>query len=327
MLASIFARPVAHPGRALATVLIGLFALLLAACDKASDGTAPAKGATLSVVATTGMIADLAERIGGSRVTVRAIMGEGVDPHQYKASPRDVRMLQDADLVLYNGLHLEGRMQEVLEGLASRKRVAQVTSTIPASSLRNPPEFEGQHDPHVWFDVSLWMKAAERVRDALIEADAAGKADYESRCAAYLEELRTLHAWVGARMGTIPRESRVLVTAHDAFGYFGRAYDIEVMGIQGISTDSEAGVGSINALVDVLVNRKVRAVFIETIVPEKTIRALVEGAKSRGHDVRIGGTLYSDSMGKPGTPEGTYVGMVRANVRVIVEALGGKPDA
>lgn len=282
-------------------------------------------GEPLRVVATTGMIADAAREIGGPRVRVEALMGEGVDPHLYKASPRDVRKMADAGLVLHNGLHLEGKMGEAIERMAGRTRVVRVTESIDEGQLRRPPEFEGQYDPHVWFDVSLWGRVAERVRDALIEADGAGRAEYEQRAAAYTALLAALDGHVRETIATIPASQRLMVTAHDAFGYFGRAYGIEVRAIQGISTDSEASLRDVNALVEVLVSRRVPAVFIESSVPRKTIDALVEGCRSRGHEVRVGGELFSDAMGKSGTPEGTYVGMVVHNAEAIARALGGQP--
>ncbi len=278
----------------------------------------------LDVVVTVGMIADITRKVAGDRATVSALMGEGVDPHLYKPSPGDIRQLSQADLVLYSGLLLEGRMVDVLVKMAARRPTVAVTERIDPSLLREPPEFAGHADPHVWFDVSLWMKAVERARDALIERDPAGKELFEKNAAAYLKELETLHGWCKNELARVPRERRVLITAHDAFGYFGRAYDIEVRGIQGVSTDSEASVGQINELVSLIVSRKISAVFVESSVPAKTIQALVEGCKSRGHEVRIGGELFSDAMGKDGTPEGTYIGMVRHNVNTIVAALLGE---
>lgn len=277
----------------------------------------------LRVVATTGMVADLARQVGGDRVAVTALMGEGVDPHLYKASPGDVRSLSDADLILYNGLHLEGRMADVLTRMAGRRSVVQVTDGIDESLLRQPPEFQGHFDPHVWFDVSLWSNAARRVRDALIEKDPAGRGTYEANAAESLALLDELHRYARTTIGTIPSSARVMVTAHDAFGYFGRAYGLEVLAIQGISTDSEASLKDINALVDALVSRKIPAVFIESSVPRKTIDSLVEGCRARGHEITVGGELFSDAMGRDGTLEGTYAGMVMHNVDVVARALGG----
>lgn len=304
--------------------------LLLTACEKppqAPVAAPPNAGTPIKVVATIGMIGDVARTIGGPRVKVTSLMGEGVDPHLYKASPGDVRTLSDADLILYNGLHLEGRMADVIVKMAARSTVVQVTDAIDEKLLREPPEFAGHFDPHVWFDVTLWSAAAKRTRDALIQKDPAGRDAYTKSADAYLATLDELHTYAKNTLATIPPGQRVLVTAHDAFGYFGRAYGLEVLAIQGISTDSEASLQDVNALVDTLVSRKVPAVFIESSVPRKNIDALIEGCKSRGHAVVIGGELFSDAMGRDGTPEGTYIGMVVHNVDAIAKALGGKvPD-
>lgn len=294
--------------------------------DPAGSARDPRSGAAppLNIVATVGMAGDLARQIGGDRVKVRDLMGEGVDPHLYKASPGDMRLLSDADMILYSGLHLEGRMSDVIVRMAGRRTVVQVTDTIDESRLREPPEFAGHFDPHVWFDVSLWSKAASRVRDALIEKDPAGRAVYEANAKELRALLDELHMYAKETIASIPAGTRVMVTAHDAFGYFGRAYGLEVLAIQGISTDSEASLKDINALVDTLVTRKIPAVFIESSVPRKTIDALVEGCAARTHSVSIGGELFSDAMGKPGTLEGTYVGMVLHNVDTVTKALGGR---
>jgi len=288
---------------------------------KAGPSSAALGGSRPRVVCTIGMIRDAAERIAGDRVEVVGLMGEGVDPHLYKASPGDVRLLSEARLVLYNGLNLEGKLGDLLVRLARRTPTVAVTERIDESRLRSPPEFRGHYDPHVWFDVSLWMQAVERVRDALIEIDGDGRGEYMQRTDAYLAELAALHEECRRELATVPRASRVLVTAHDAFGYFGRAYDVDVHGIQGISTESEPSLKDINSLVDLLVSRRVKAAFVESSVPAKYVEALVEGCRSRDHALRIGGSLYSDAMGPAGTPEGTYVGMVRHNVRTIVSAL------
>ncbi len=295
--------------------------VLLAGCAPGPDRDAGGADRPLRVLATTGMVADAARMVGGDQVEVTALMGPGVDPHLYKASERDVRALTGADLVLYNGLHLEGKMAELFERLAARRHVVPVADAIPDSLRLEPPAFEGQPDPHVWFDVALWSLAVERTRDALIEARPGARATFESRAAAYLDTLRALDAWTRAEMAVVPERQRVLVTAHDAFGYFGRAYGVEVVGLQGISTVSEFGLADVRRLVELIVSRGVKAVFIESSVPRRSIEAVVEGCRSRGHRVAIGGTLHSDALGAEGTPEGTYVGMVRANVRTIVGAL------
>lgn len=288
---------------------------------------APDPRPPVRIVATIGMIADVAREVGGEHVRVTALMGEGVDPHLYKASPGDVRAMSDSDVVLYNGLHLEGRMADVIVKMAGRRTVAQVTDTIDEKLLREPPEFLGQFDPHIWFDVSLWANVVGRIRDVLREKDPANAEAYASAAGTYAQVLTDLHEYAKSTLATIPQDHRIMVTAHDAFGYFGRAYGLEVKAIQGISTDSEASLKDINSLVDVLVSRKVPAVFIESSVPRKTIDALVEGCKGRGHTIAIGGELFSDAMGKDGTLDGTYVGMVLHNVDTITRALGGTvPD-
>lgn len=309
----------------LAPILIFLafaISLVSTACAPAA-ATAP----KLKVVATTGMIADAARHIAGDRADVVALMGPGVDPHLYKATPGDMRMLQDAGLILYNGLHLEGRLADALVRLAARKPTVQVTDSIDESFLREPPEFEGHFDPHVWFDVELWIKVVERTRDALIVQDPQGKDVYAANAAKHIAELKSLHEQCRSEIARIPQERRVLVTAHDAFGYFGRAYGIEVLAIQGISTDSEGSLKQINTLVDTLVSRRIPAVFIESSVPRRNIDALIEGCKARGHMVKVGGELYSDALGGPDTAAVTYVGMMRHNVRTIVEALATEPSA
>jgi manganese/zinc/iron transport system substrate-binding protein len=294
--------PEARPGHAAPTV------------EKTYAGGYPMKA-----VCTTGMVADLVRNVGGERVQVTQIMGEGVDPHLYKASPGDVNMLSGGDVIFYSGLHLEGKMADVFVRMARKKPTFAVTEYVPEDKILD--NHEGAFDPHLWFDVSLWADAAGAVRDALKAFDPKHADEYQSRADAYQAELRKLHDYAKTQLATIAKERRVLVTAHDAFRYFGRAYDIEVRGIQGISTESEAGVKEINTLVSFLADRQIKAVFVESSVSDKNVRALLEGCKARGHTVVIGGELFSDAMGKDGSPEGTYVGMVRHNVDTIVKAL------
>jgi manganese/zinc/iron transport system substrate-binding protein len=312
----------AGPRLAMVGLLVAIL-LVSGSCSSGPGGGAghaeTKDGGHLKVACTIGMIADLARRIGGEDVAVTGLMGPGVDPHLYKASESDITRLASADLVLYNGLHLEGKMGDVLERLGKRRPVVAVTRKIPTDRLT---ETGGEHhDPHVWFDVSLWTMAAEATRDALIEARPAKKAEFERNAVALLTELKELHVWCGQELAKIPKERRVLVTAHDAFSYFGKVYDLEVHGIQGISTESEAGLKDINALIDLLVTREIKAVFVESSVPRKNIEALVEGCRARGHELAVGGELFSDAMGAAGTPEATYPGMVRHNVNTIVKAL------
>jgi manganese/zinc/iron transport system substrate-binding protein len=297
------------------------FAAVLAAAVVSGCATPAAEDGRVQVVATIGMIADVAAQVGGPDVHVEALMGPGVDPHLYKARAGDVRSLARADLIFYNGLHLEAAMAEVLEEMSDRVRTVAVTERVPRSRLQAPPEFAGAYDPHVWFDVTLWMEAVRRIADGLAEADPAHAAGYAARASAYLEELAALDAWARERAAEVPRPLRVLVTAHDAFNYFGRAYGFEVRGLQGISTASEAGTADVQRLADEIARRRIPAIFVETSIPLRTIEALRAAVRSRGFDVRIGGSLYSDAMGTAGTPEGTYIGMVRHNVRTIVDAL------
>ena len=275
----------------------------------------------IKAVCTIGMVADIVRNVGGDHLAVTGLMGEGVDPHLYKASPGDVGLLSGADIVFYNGLNLEGRMGDMLVKLARMVPAIPVTEAIPRDLLRDPPEFLGHYDPHVWFDVSLWTFCVKQVRDELARFDPDNRAEYESNTTDYLSVLESLHRFVGDRIASIDRSRRILVTAHDAFGYFGRAFDIEVRAIQGLSTESEASVRDINDLVAFIVRRKVKAVFVETSVSEKNMQALVEGCHAAGHQITIGGQLFSDAMGRAETPEGTYVGMVRHNVNTIVKAL------
>ena len=306
---------------------LGLLGVILAAgaCDTTTPSSSSATPAEFSgkypihIVCTTGMVADLARNVGGEHVKVTTLMKAGVDPHLYKPSPGDVGLLNGADAIFYSGLHLEGRMTDLLESFAKSKPSVAVATAIPEEQILHDPH--GAHDPHLWFDVSLWSQAADAVRDALAEFDPPHAADYRNRAREYQERLAELHAQTKEQLAEVPQEQRVLITAHDAFEYFGRAYDIEVRGIQGISTDSEAGVKQVNDLVSFLVERKIKAVFVETSVSDQNVKSLLEGCASRGHEVVIGGELFSDAMGEEGTPEGTYEGMIRHNVKTIVNAL------
>lgn len=275
----------------------------------------------IHIVATTAMIGDVARAISGDRAEVRTLIGEGVDPHLYKPSATDVRLLKSADLILRNGLMLEGKMGEILEKIGrSGKPVHAVADGLGSYLLNEGP---GHVDPHVWMDVTGWTRAAQSIADQLAALDPAHAADHGKRAASYLAELGKLDAYARASLASIPAPQRVLVTAHDAFGYMARAYGLEVRAIQGISTESEAGLKDIEDLVRFLVERKIPAVFVETSVSEKNIQALIEGARAAGHEVRVGGSLFSDAMGAAGTYEGTYVGMIDHNVTTITRALGG----
>ncbi|MBI4607044.1 MAG: zinc ABC transporter substrate-binding protein [Planctomycetes bacterium] len=292
-------------------------------CDPGVAGgpAADASGGPLRVLATTGMIADVAARIAGPHARVEALMGPGVDPHLYKASEGDVRRLEAAVLVLYNGLNLEGKLGDILGKLARSKRVLALSDSVPRDRLRQPPEFAGHHDPHVWFDVALWKLTVGPIARALAALDPAHAADFERNAAELERDLADLDAWVERRVAEVPAGHRVLVTAHDAFGYFGRRYGIDVVALQGISTAAEAAIRDVERVVEVIVKRQVKAIFVESSVPRRTIESVVRACAARGHAVTIGGELFSDALGAAGTREGTYRGMVEHNVSAIVGAL------
>jgi manganese/zinc/iron transport system substrate-binding protein len=286
---------------------------------RATDRTDP-----ISVACTVGMVADLVREVGGEQVVIKQLMGSGVDPHLYKATRDDVQTLQASEMIFYSGLLLEGKMSDTFVKVSRSKPVFAVTELIDQTQLLEPDDFGGHVDPHVWMDVSAWSRCTETIRDALSEYDPKHSKLYAERCQNYQKQLEALHAYGKQAIATIPSESRVLITSHDAFNYLGRAYGLEVIGVQGISTESEAGLQQINALVDLLVNKNVKAVFVESSVSAKSIQSLIDGAKSRKHDVSIGGELFSDAMGATGTYEGTYVGMLDHNFTLIARALGGQ---
>ena len=310
--------------------LFGLAALgaawLASGCgnDRPSPPEAPADAAGYTIVCTVGMVTDIVRQVAGERASVEGLMGPGIDPHLYKPTRSDVERLLGADVIFYNGLLLEGRMTDALVRAATAgRKVVAVTELLDEQYLLEPPEFAGHPDPHVWMDPSAWAKAVEVVRDKLSEHDPAGAPAYQANAAACLEEIERLDAYASMVLATVPPSSRVLVTAHDAFNYFGRRYNFEVVGLQGISTESEAGVQDVERLVSLLVDRKVGAVFVESTVSDRSVRALIAGAKARGQPVAIGGKLFSDAMGDQGAYEGTYVGMIDHNVTTIARALGG----
>jgi manganese/zinc/iron transport system substrate-binding protein len=267
------------------------------------------------------MVADVVKNVGGERLQVTALMGPGVDPHLFKPSERTVITLADADVVFYSGLHLEAQMASVFERMGGQVRTVAVTDAIDRENLSAPPEFQGNYDPHVWFDVSLWMETVPVVEAALAGMDPAHADLYAANAARYREQLQALHAYVQEQAASLPAEKRVLITAHDAFNYFGRAYGFEVRGLQGISTASEASTADVQALAEFIAARRIPAVFVESSVSPRTIEAVQAAVRARGFEVRIGGQLFSDAMGDPGTLEGTYTGMVRYNIDTIVAAL------
>jgi manganese/zinc/iron transport system substrate-binding protein len=295
------------------------FVLILFACSGKKE--IPVGERKLRIVTTTGMIKDAVEHVVGDKAEVIALMGPGVDPHLYKATQGDLEKLTSADVIFYNGVHLEGKMGEVFEKLGRLKPVIAVAKDIPESRLRTIPGFDNVHDPHIWFDVKLWEEAVKVITIFMAEYDSASTQFYQQNSAAYLHQMDSLHNSVKEQLKQIPAEQRVLITAHDAFGYFGDAYGIEVRGLQGISTVSEFGLKDVTDLVNFIIARKIKAIFVETSVSQKSINAVVEGCNQKGWNVKIGGSLYSDAMGAAGTPEGNYLGMVSANVNTIVTAL------
>jgi manganese/zinc/iron transport system substrate-binding protein len=318
---------IAYITRSAALVAALLMAAFLTGCgpvgSRAAGAAADVSGRKLRVVTTTGMIADIAANVGGDRVEVTSLMGPGVDPHLYKASEGDVLRLGRADVIFYNGLHLEAKMAEVIERMSDRTMVAAVTEGVDRAELLRPAAFEGQYDPHVWFDVGMWMQATEAVRDTLATRDPDHADTYRANAERYLAELSSLDAYVRERAATVPPEQRVVITAHDAFNYFGRAYGFDVRGLQGISTAAEAGTADVRELADFIADRKIRALFIESSVPVRNVEAVQAAVRARGWEVVIGGELYSDAMGTAGTPDGTYQGMVRHNIDTIADALLG----
>ena len=302
-----------------------LLALALTACGGAAEETGDISERPVQVVSTTGMINDIVRNVGGDRVEATGLMGPGVDPHLYKASAGDVSRLQEADLIFYNGLHLEAQMGDVLERMSGADvRTVAVAESIDESALLSPPEFAGNYDPHVWFNVPFWITAVDEVEKALAEIDPAHAETYAANAAAYRAELEELDAYVQAEAARVPEQQRVLITAHDAFNYFGNAYGFEVRGLQGISTAAEASTADVQALASFIAEREIPAVFVESSVPPRTIEAVRAAVRDQGFDVQIGGELFSDAMGTAGTPEGSYVGMVRHNVDTIVSALLGE---
>ena len=277
------------------------------------------------IVATIGQIGEPLTEIAAGKVNIITLMGEGVDPHLYRLTRSDVAKINGADLIVYNGLHLEAQMLDMLDRYSKRKPVIAVGDALTGKNLL---PWDGlSHDPHIWMDPGLWAEALQTAVSALARLDPQNAAFYRANAVTYFKKLTTLNDGARAAIATIPEHARALVTAHDAFGYFGRAYSIDVLAIQGISTESEAGIRKIEMLVDTLVRRQISSVFIETTVSERNGRALIAGAAARGHAVRIGGALFSDAMGTKGSYTGTYLGMFDHNVTTMVRALGGKAPA
>lgn len=294
-------------------LLIGLV-ILLTSC---SNQPTTSDNGKLTIVATTTMLADLANEIGGEAVTVTGLMGPGIDPHLYQASAGDVIKLQDADVVLYNGLHLEGKMGDLFSSLGEQGRnMISIEDGLDVNDLLEDSENPGYYDPHVWFDVELWRNAAEHVTSELSTIDSDNTSSYQSNLESYYRELSKLEEYINDRFTEIPENQRILVTAHDAFGYIGKAYGIEVVGLQGISTDAEAGTSDVRLLAQFIEENQIKAIFVESSVSPKNIEALQDAVIARGFEVEIGGQLYSDSLG-----DGNYIDTFRENIDTIVDAL------
>jgi len=277
----------------------------------------------MRVVVTTNVIGDLVRQIGADHVALTTLMGPGVDPHLYRASEGDVQAMAEADLVLYNGLHLEGKMTDVFAQMNQRSvpTSALAEEGVPDSLLISSTEYASSYDPHVWFDVELWTRVTRHLGEVLAARDTAHADAYRRNAAAYARQLDSLDQYVTTQAQRVPEQRRVLITSHDAFRYLGRAYDLEVRGLQGISTASEAGTRDVQRLAEFVVERRIPALFVESSVSPRGIEAVQQAVESRGFDVSLGGTLYGDALGDRGTPTGTYVGALRHNVDTIVEGL------
>ena len=303
--------------------LIGI--LVWAGCDpKGQPGAAT--GDKLRVVTTIGMITDIVKNVGDTRVEVTGIVEPGVDPHFYNLTPKDVQKLSSAHIIFYNGLHLEAKMVDILAKMSEDTLTVAVTDAVNRSLLLTPAEYEGLYDPHLWFDVKLWMLAAGKVRDALSEFDPDNTVLYRSNTERYLTKLMELDAYVKSQVERVPSQQRVLVTAHDCFNYFGKGYGFEVRGLQGVSTATEVGIADVQELATFIADRRISAIFVESSVSPRSLEAVKAAVKSKGFDVKIGGVLFTDAMGNEGTPEGTYIGMIRHNIDTIVHALIGKSE-
>lgn len=303
------------------SAILGL--VLLSACGQAASDLTPLSERTVRVVTTTSIVADLVQNVGGDRVAVTSLMGPGVDPHLFKASAGDVTIMAAADVFVYNGLNLEGKFGDLFEQMHARGKttIAIAEVAVPDSLLRVSEQFEGNYDPHIWLDAQLWMRAALALADELARLDTAYASAYQARADAYVEELREADEYVKGAIARIPPLARVLVTSHDAFGYFGRAYGLEVHGLQGLSSAVEAGTADVQALAELVATRRIPAMFIESSISPRGIEAVREAVRARGFEIGIGGPLHGDALGTPDSPASTYIGMIRHNVDVIVNGL------
>lgn len=297
-------------------IILLLFAITLLSCKEQSE-----KSEKLNIVTTTTMITDLVKNIGGDYVVINGLMGAGVDPHLYKASEGDVSKLYEADIIFYGGLHLEGKLVDIFEKMEGSKNTVSLGDRLPKDELIPSEYFASNYDPHVWFNIQFFKQFAQIVTDELSKADAKNAQSYSENNKNYQKKLDSLEIEIKTIIASLPEEKRILVTAHDAFNYFGKAYGFNVVGLQGISTATEAGVKDVQNLSEFIIQNNIKAIFIESSVPRRTIEALQQAVLSKNHNVEIGGSLYSDALGNPGTAEGTYIGMFKYNVNTIVNAL------
>jgi len=298
-------------------ILLSLITLSFFSCNNTTKDNGK-----LNIVTTTTMITDLVKNIGKDSINVNGLMGSGVDPHLYKASEGDVSKLVNADIIFYNGLHLEGKLVEVFEKMGNTtKTPIALGEDIDKKTLIGSDYFASNYDPHVWFNIEYFKQFAQKVTAVLIEKDSKNSKYYKANEDEYIAKLNTLQKTITSKIETLPKDKRILVTAHDAFNYFGKNYGFEVVGLQGLSTATEAGVKDVQNLANFIIEKQLKAIFVESSVPKRTIEALQKAVNSKGHDVQIGGTLYSDALGSAGTVEGTYIGMFEYNVNTIVNAL------
>lgn len=303
-------------------LLLGFIILFAVACERDQDGKD--QSGKYNVVSTTGMINDIVVNVAGDLADTKVLMGPGVDPHLYKARASDVETLSDANIIFYNGLQLEGKIEHIFEKMKKQGiTTVPVAESIDKTELLDSVDYPGSYDPHVWFDVILWKDAVRSVTDTLVKFDQQNGSVYRSNAELYLQKLDELHEYIVDKVSTVPEDKRVLITAHDAFNYFGKGYGFEVIGLQGLSTETEASTSDIREMADIIVAREIPAIFVETSVSPKSIQALRAAVRSKGYDVEVGGSLYSDAMGDAGTPEGTYMGMFKHNIDTISSALKG----
>lgn len=299
-------------------ILLGIISVFSINCQSEKHSTTD----KLKVVTTTTLLTDLLKNIGGEAISIEGLMGSGVDPHLYKASERDASKLFNSDIIFYNGLHLEGKLESVFEKMKHQnKTVISVSDAIHRNKLISSKDFSSNYDPHIWFNIDYWKQISLYVVEQLQKKDPKNASIFEKNGQKYLKKLQTLGLEIQSEINTLPKKQRILVTAHDAFNYFGKAYHFNVMGLQGLSTNTEAGVYDVQKLSQFIIDHKVKAIFIESSVSKKTMEALQKAVESKGYKITIGGTLYSDALGNTGTIEGTYIGMYQHNVKTIIKAL------